>query len=194
MQIASLGSLNRGTQYFFHGIGEGLPCIAAIHQDILHLAERRPMPREGFERTGAIGDVGGRDVDGVRQPRRIHRTMTLDAGHLLAAVVAFFFRGVRVLHTLRVNHDEAGFLGPTPVFADRAHPIFLAPLRGGCRRYCLRVSHSTGYNIRGTSAISENHWATFASGTRFSERTKHRRKPRINQLSEAGFSCGRAPE
>jgi hypothetical protein len=41
--------------------------------------------------------------------------VTLDAGDLLARVVALFFCRVSVLHALRVNNDEAG-RGVAPQF------------------------------------------------------------------------------
>lgn len=53
--------------------------------------------------------------------------MALDAGHLFARVIAFLFRTIGVLHTLRVDDDEAR-RGVPPLFASGlANLIFLKP-------------------------------------------------------------------
>ncbi len=50
-----------------------------------------------------VRDIGGRDVNRMGETLRIHRDMALDAGYLLAGVIALVLSAVRVFHALRVD-------------------------------------------------------------------------------------------
>ena len=61
----------------------------------------------------------------MRQTLRVNRYMPLDTANLLARIVAFFYGGIRVLHTLRINNQESGCFMASLLAALRNYLIFL---------------------------------------------------------------------
>ena len=119
MQFVALDDLNRGLDPLHHAVGKGLAGVAAIDQDAFNQLQIRLRTVHGPQCAVTVRHIGRGHGKGVRQALRVHRDVALDAGDLLAGVIAFFFRRVGVLHALRVNNDEAGL---------RVAPQFLAGL------------------------------------------------------------------
>ncbi len=115
MQFIPLDDLHGGLDPRHDAIGKGLAGVAAIDQqafDQLQIRHRAINSRQG---TVAVGHIGRGYGDSVRQALRVHRDVALDAGDLLARVVALLLGAVGVLHALRVNDQEAA-QGVAPQF------------------------------------------------------------------------------
>lgn len=130
VQFVALGDLDGGPQLFRHGIGKGLPRIAAVHQDTVDPSQVADATVERGQRAFAVGDIGGGDGHRMGQPLAVHGDVPLDARHLLARVVALFARAVTVLHALGVDHQKGGPGLPPLAAPGRAHLIFLRPAPG----------------------------------------------------------------
>ena len=147
-----------------HAIGKVLSRIAGISQHRCDISQAGLVAAKRCECARSVGDIRGGDVNRMRQALRIDREMALDTRYLLAAIVAFLFRGIRVLHTLSVNDDEAGGFGPPTVLSHRANHIFLRPPPRGCGH--APVVHSIAGSSCNTYAISETLAAPSAIGSR----------------------------
>ena len=115
MQFIAFDHLNRGLQALLYAVGEGLPGVAAIDQHAFNALEIRPAAVDRLQGAATIRDLRRGHGDGMGQSLRVHRDVTLDAGHLLACVVSLLFSAVGVFHALRVNDQEAGY-GVAPLF------------------------------------------------------------------------------
>ena len=130
MQFIALDDLNRGLDPLHHAVGKRLARVAAIDQQAFHQLQIRLAAVDGGQSAVAVRHLGRGYGDGVGQSLRVHGDMTLDAGDLLARVVALLFGAVGVLHALRVNDQEAG-RGVAPQFlAGLANGFFLRPAPG----------------------------------------------------------------
>ena len=78
----------------------------------------------------AVGHVGRGDGNGMRQALRADRDVALDAGDLLARVVALLASRIGVLDALRINEKEAGRGSAPPSGAVLANRLFLGPVPG----------------------------------------------------------------
>ena len=115
MKFAACGDLHGCAELLLHGFGKWFAGVAAVHQ---HAADVLQVVGAAVERgqcAVAIGDVGRRHGDGMRQTLRVDRDMALDAGDFLARVVALLSGCIGVLYALRINDQEAG-RGAPPLF------------------------------------------------------------------------------
>lgn len=127
MQLAALGDLNFGTKQFLNGLSKRLADISAVGQDALNGLQICRTAPQSLQRSLAVGHVGGRYGNRVRQTLGIDSNMTLDAGNLLAGIVAFLSGAIGVLDALRVD-DQKARRGSAPLFCTgRANRIFLKP-------------------------------------------------------------------
>lgn len=108
MQFAALGHLHGSAELVLHGLGERPAGVAAIDQHACDLLQVVCAAVEGHQRAVAIRHLGRGDGHGMRQALGIDRDVALDAGDLLARVVALPSSGVGVLHALGVYNQEAG--------------------------------------------------------------------------------------
>ena len=108
MEFIALNDLYGGLDPLHHAVGKGLASVAAINQQILDPFQIRLAAVDGLQSAVAVRHISCGHGNGVGQALRVDRDVTLDAGDLLASVVALFFCRVGVLHALRVNDDEAG--------------------------------------------------------------------------------------
>jgi len=115
MEFIALHDLYGSLDPLHHAVSKGLASVAAINQQALDPFQIWLAAVDGLQSAVTVGDVSRGHGDGVGQSLRIDRDVTLDAGDLLARVVALFFCRVGVLHALRVNDDEAG-RGVAPQF------------------------------------------------------------------------------
>ena len=67
MQFAAFSNLNLSTEQFFNGMGKRLADISAISQDALNSLQIRSTAAQGQQCPLAVGYLGGRDGDCVRQ-------------------------------------------------------------------------------------------------------------------------------
>ena len=125
MQFVAFDDLNRGIEPLHHAVGKRLARVAAIGQQALHQFQIRLAPVDGGQSAVAVRHLGRGYGDGMGQSLRVNGDVTLDAGNLLACVVALLIGAVGVLHALRVNDQEAG-QGVAPQFlAGLANGFFL---------------------------------------------------------------------
>ncbi len=130
LQVAAFRDLDGGIELFLDRVGERLAGVAAVDQHADDVLEVGRAAVEGGQGAIAVGHVGGRDGDRVRQALRVDRDVALDAGDLLARVIALPAGRVGVLHALRVHDQEAG-QALAPLFdAGLANRFFLAPAPG----------------------------------------------------------------
>lgn len=131
MEFAAFGDFDGTAEDVPYAIGKFLARIASIGKHIGDITQVGLVQTEGFQCARSVGDIGGGDMNCVRQALRIHCKMPLDARHQFAPIVPFFFCRIRVLDALRVNDDEAGVLEPTTALSHLANHIFLRlPPRG----------------------------------------------------------------
>jgi len=128
MKFAASGDFDGTAEHGLYALGKCLTRIARIGQHILDFRESGFVQAECGKRSGPVGDVGGRDVNRVREALRIDGEMAFDARDQLPPIIAFLFGGIRVLDALRINDDEAGLFGPTIALSHRASHIFLRHL------------------------------------------------------------------
>ena len=107
MQLIALGDLYRCAKLFIDSVCKRLPRIATIDQNAFNVCQVRGATGNGLQRTGTIGFIGGGDSNGMRQTERIYGYMPFDARDFFAAIVAFFFRTIGILHTLCIDDNEA---------------------------------------------------------------------------------------
>ncbi len=110
--------------------GEWLARIASVDQHACDMLQVAGAAVECGQSAIAVGHFRCCDGDGMRQSRRIHCDMALDAGNLLARVVALLTGGVGVLHALCINDQEAGRATASLFGAVLANRFFLAPAPG----------------------------------------------------------------
>ena len=114
-----------------HAVGKGLAGVATIDQYAFNQLQIRLRMVDGPQCAVPVRHIRRGHGEGVRQALRVHRDVTLDAGDNCSTTsIALFFRRVGVLHTLRVNDQEAG-RGVAPRFgAGLANGFFLGPFQG----------------------------------------------------------------
>ncbi len=108
VEIASFGDLHCCAELLLHGFGKWFARVSAVRQhaaDVLQIVGAAVDCGQG---PVAVGHVGRRDGDGMGQSLRVDRDMALDAGDLLARVVALLAGCIGILHALRINDQEAG--------------------------------------------------------------------------------------
>ena len=130
MQFVALGDLHGGAEFVLDRLGKRLAGVAAIDQHAADLLEVVRAAVERCQSTLAVGHIGCRYGYGVRQALRIHRDVALDAGDLLARVIALLAGGIGVLHALRVHDQEAGRGAASLSGALLANRFFLRPVPG----------------------------------------------------------------
>ncbi len=108
VQLIALGDLYGGLELVLNRFGKWFACIAAVDQHAFDLFQAVRAAVEGRQSAVAVGHLGGGDGDRVRQSLRIDRDVALDAGDLLARVIALLAGRVGVLYALRVHDQEAG--------------------------------------------------------------------------------------
>ncbi len=130
VEFVAFGDLDGRAELLLDRFGKWFARIAAVYQ---HACDRFQGVRaavEGGQGAVSVGHLGGRDGNGVRQTLRIDGNVALDAGDLLARVIALLTSRFGVLHALRVHDQEAG-RGAAPLFdAGLANRFFLAPAPG----------------------------------------------------------------
>ena len=128
VEVAPFGDLDGCAELVLYGFREWLARVSAIHQDAGDVLEVVGAAIKRGQGSVAIGHVGGRDGDGVRQSLRVDRDVALDAGDLLARIVALLAGCIGVLYALRINDQQAG-RGAAPLSgAVLANRFFLAPV------------------------------------------------------------------
>jgi len=127
MQFAALGDFDSCAQHFVGCRRERFSGIAAVGQYILHFCQIIFAQGKSLQSAGAIRDIGGRDMDHVRQTVGIDTNVALDAGHQFTAVKAFVLCRVRVLYTLRINDQKCSVRVPPKASPYGANHIFLTP-------------------------------------------------------------------
>jgi len=115
VQFIALDHLHGCLQPLHHAVGKGFARVAAIDQHALYRLQIRFAPVHGGQSAITVRYIGRGHGDGMGQALRVHGNMSLDAGNLLARVVALFFCRVGVVDALRVNNNEAG-CGLAPQF------------------------------------------------------------------------------
>ncbi len=108
VQFASFGDLYGCAQLLLYGFGKWLARVAAVYQHAADVLQVDGAALECGQSAVAVSDIRRGDGDGVRQTLRVDRDVALDAGYLLARVVALLAGGIGVLHALRINDQEAG--------------------------------------------------------------------------------------
>ncbi len=127
VELVAFGDLDRCAKLVRHRVGERFAGVAAIDQHALNRFQVVRAALEGGQGAVPVGHLGGGDSDCMRQALRIDRDVALDAGDLLARVIALLAGRIGVLHALRVDDQEAG-RGAAPLFdAGLANRFFLAP-------------------------------------------------------------------
>ena len=121
MKFVALDDFDGTIQDFLDGLGEFFSAISSVGEHVRHARQCVLMEGEALDGAFPVGDVGGRDMDEMRQPLRVHADMPLDSRYFLSSVVAFVFRRVRILHALRVNDQKACLLVPPKVLSDLAN-------------------------------------------------------------------------
>ena len=74
-----------------------------------------------FDRSSSVGNISGRNVNGMGQSVCVYGNMPLNARYFLPSVVALFMSGIRVLDALRVNDAKARVRRTTKAGADLAN-------------------------------------------------------------------------
>ena len=80
VQFIAFGDLHGGAEFFLHRLGEGLAGVAAIDEHAGDLLEVVGAAVEGGQGTRAVGHLGCRDGQRMRQAPRIDGDVALDAG------------------------------------------------------------------------------------------------------------------
>ncbi len=124
MQFIALGNLHGGPQFFTNLIGKGLSAVATVDQHATYLIKIGRTAPHGFKRARPIRNLCGRDSHRVRKSLCINGNMPLDPRNLLARVVALVPCARRVLHTLRINDQEARLCVAIQFGTGRANLIF----------------------------------------------------------------------
>ena len=128
MQFIALDNLHRRIKPLFDAVCKWLSGVAAIDQHAFNAPQVWGTAIHRDQRAVAVGHIGRGNRDGVRQPLRIDGDVALDAGNFFARVVALLLRAVGVLHTLRINDQEAGRAAASLFDTGRANLIFLMPV------------------------------------------------------------------
>ena len=165
MQLPAVGDLNLRAKQFLNCQGEWLTEIATIGQNALNSLQISGAAPECLQCPLAVGDVGSRYGNGVRQTLGINGDMPLDARNLFAGIVAFLAGAIGVLDALRVD-DQKARRGFAPLSCTgRANHIFLKPAPE--RRNRLNQARSTWRSRHAPCAISETHSTASVTGSRF---------------------------
>ena len=108
MQFASLCDLhvNMLAQYLSHALGERSAYVAAVTQHNLHPTQRSFAVLQCLQGPFAVRYLCRGYRNSMRQSLGIHCNVALNARNLLARVIAFVGRRVRILHALRVHDQE----------------------------------------------------------------------------------------
>lgn len=192
MQLVAFGDFHLRSQYLPRQIFKPLAGITAIDQDIAHLGQLVVVEQEHQQGAVAIIDVGGCHCNRMRQALRIHSNVPFDARHLLAGVIPFVPRGVRVLDALRVHDAEARRGLPSVVLAFLRHLIFLMPAPAGFP-LPRQVFESNGRSDSAPCWAKENHPAVRATLPHSSANIKSRRKCHTDPTCSAPSSSSILP-
>ena len=112
VQLASFCDLDAGSELLVDRVGERFAGVAAIGEHAGDLGQAGGASIKRRQCAVAVRHLGRRDGDGVGQPLRIDRDVTLDTGYFLACVIALLAGRISVLHALRVDDQEAGRATP----------------------------------------------------------------------------------
>src|SRR5665213_752438 len=164
MQFAPFGDLHRCAELVLDGFGKRLAGVAAIDQHAADLLEVVGAAVERGQSTLAVGHVGCRYGYRMRQSLRIHRDVALDAGDLLARVIALLPSRIGVLNALRVHDQEAGRGAASLSGAVLANRFFLRPVPGRLR-HPDRAPTTSG-STNGPCATWDTRPAACATGNR----------------------------
>ena len=104
MEVSAFGDLHGCIELVLDRVGERVAGIAAIDQHADHLLKVVRAAVEGGQSAVAVGHLGCCNGDRMGQALCVHRNVALDAGDLLARVIALLAGRIGVLHALRV-HD-----------------------------------------------------------------------------------------
>lgn len=106
MQLVSFCYLNVGDNQFLHRPTERLSTITAVGQHIEYSGKLPLVLGNHQQCARSVANIGGGDMQSVRQPLRINGDMPLYPGDLLSRIVAFQPRRVGVFNALRVHDDK----------------------------------------------------------------------------------------
>ena len=107
VELVAFGDLHGGTEFALDRLGKRLAGVASIDEHAGDLPEVVCAAVDRCQGPFAIGHLGGRDGYRMGQALRIHREVALDAGDLLARVIALLTGRIGVLYALRVHDQEA---------------------------------------------------------------------------------------
>ncbi len=128
MEFVAFGDLDGRAKFIGNGVGERFARVASVDQHIFDLFQVFLAAVEGFQGAFPVGHFGRRYGDRVREALGVHRDVALDAGDLLARVIALLGRRVRVFHALRVYDQEAGQALASLFDSGLANRFFFAPV------------------------------------------------------------------
>ncbi len=103
MQFITLDDLHSGIDPGHDAIGKGLAGVAAIDQHTFNQLQILHRAVDSGQGAVAVRDISRGYGDGVRQALHVYGDVALDAGDLLARVIALLFGAIGVLYALRVN-------------------------------------------------------------------------------------------
>ena len=130
MQFVALGDLHGCAEFVLDRRGKWLAGVAAIDEHADDLLEVVRAAVERGQSTLAVCHLGCRYGYRMRQALRIHRDVALDAGDLLAGVIALLAGSISVLHALCIHDQEAGREVAPLSGAVLANRFFLRPAPG----------------------------------------------------------------
>lgn len=125
MEFVAFGNFNRCAKRFFNAHSERFSRIAAIGQNILDLWPMVFVTIKGLQRAFAVSEIRRCDIEGMRQPIRIHADRPLDAGNPFPAINSLLFSGIGILDALRINDKKSRRCIPPKAASNLANHIFL---------------------------------------------------------------------
>jgi hypothetical protein len=165
--------------------------IAAINKHIFYLGQIVLVQGKSLQRPGAIGHIGGRDMNGVRQSIGVYSDVAFNARDQFASIKPLVFRRVRVLDALRVNNQKSCLFVPTKASSNLANHLFLRLPPRGC---ATRVLFSTWRSRHSNSPIWESLREACATDIRFSAHIGSRKTPHKDQAFGALSSFAPFPK
>jgi hypothetical protein len=121
VQLASLDDFNGRSNDIFDRVGKRLTHVAAIDQNVSDSRQACLGGGNHRHRTRLVADVGGRDVQGMRETVRVNRDMPFNTRDFLAGVVTLFRSRIRVLDGLCINNQKSGVRAATMVLSNLAN-------------------------------------------------------------------------
>jgi len=192
MEFVTFDDFDGTIQDFLDGSGEFLAAIAPVRQHVGNARQRLPVKGKSLKGALPVRDVGGRDVNEMRQALRVYADMALDSGNLFPCVIAFVFGGIRIFHALRVNDQKTCLLVAPAALSNLANRFFLRPPQGRSL-FPLPVSRSICANIRSNFSMSGSLSGASAIDSRSSAHKAIRRKHRINPTAGGSSSSDMIP-